>query len=35
MNFCHSTSMNIYLVGGAVRDLLLGRLPREWDYAFE
>lgn len=27
--------MNVYLVGGAVRDLLLGRLPREWDYAFD
>lgn len=27
--------MTIYLVGGAVRDLLLGRLPREWDYAFD
>jgi len=27
--------MKRYLVGGAVRDLLLGRLPREWDYAFE
>ena len=26
--------MKTYLVGGAVRDLLLGRLPREWDYAF-
>ena len=27
--------MKTYLVGGAVRDLLLNRLPREWDYAFE
>ena len=27
--------MKHYLVGGAVRDLLLGRLPKEWDYAFE
>ena len=27
--------MKRYLVGGAVRDLLLGRLPKEWDYAFE
>ena len=27
--------MKRYLVGGAVRDLLLGRLPVEWDYAFE
>ncbi|MDR2696675.1 MAG: HD domain-containing protein [Deltaproteobacteria bacterium] len=27
--------MKRYLVGGAVRDLLLGRLPGEWDYAFE
>ena len=27
--------MKRYIVGGAVRDLLLGRLPREWDYAFE
>jgi tRNA nucleotidyltransferase (CCA-adding enzyme) len=27
--------MKGYLVGGAVRDLLLGRLPKEWDYAFE
>ena len=35
MCFCHTVSMNVYLVGGAVRDLLLGRLPREWDYAFD
>ena len=27
--------MKCYLVGGAVRDLLLGRWPKEWDYAFE
>ena len=27
--------MKRYIVGGAVRDLLLGRLPGEWDYAFE
>ena len=27
--------MKRYLVGGAVRDLLPGRLPKEWDYAFE
>ena len=27
--------MKHYLVGGAVRDLLLGRMPKEWDYAFE
>ena len=27
--------MKRYLVGGAVRELLLGRLPGEWDYAFE
>ena len=24
--------MNVYLVGGAVRDQLLGRKPREYDY---
>jgi tRNA nucleotidyltransferase (CCA-adding enzyme) len=27
--------MKRYLVGGAARDLLLGRWPKEWDYAFE
>ncbi|MDR0465937.1 MAG: HD domain-containing protein [Deltaproteobacteria bacterium] len=27
--------MKLYLVGGAVRDMLLGRWPKEWDYAFE
>lgn len=27
--------MRIYLVGGAVRDWLLGRVPREFDYAFD
>ncbi len=26
--------MQIYLVGGAVRDMLLGRHPREYDYVF-
>ena len=26
--------MKRYLVGGAVRDLLLGRWPEDWDYAF-
>ena len=26
--------MKRYLVGGAVRDLLFGRWPKEWDYAF-
>ena len=28
------TAVQYYLVGGAVRDLLFGRLPRECDYAF-
>lgn len=27
--------MNLYLVGGAVRDILLGRTPREFDFCFE
>ena len=27
--------MKWYLVGGAVRDMLLGNTPREWDMAFE
>ncbi|GFM33856.1 hypothetical protein [Desulfovibrio subterraneus] len=30
----HTTGMEEYLVGGAVRDLLLGRTPHEFDYAF-
>ena len=27
--------MNLYLVGGAVRDILLGRIPRELDFCFD
>ncbi|UZP68259.1 tRNA nucleotidyltransferase [Desulfovibrio mangrovi] len=30
----HTTGMEEYLVGGAVRDILLGRTPHEYDYAF-
>ena len=32
---CEHSWVKCYLVGGAVRDLLLGRQPKEWDYAFE
>lgn len=31
----HTDDMELYLVGGAVRDLLLGRAPAELDYAFD
>lgn len=31
----HIAGMELYLVGGAVRDLLLGRRPTEFDFAFD
>ncbi len=30
----HTVNMELYLVGGAVRDMLLGRTPTELDFAF-
>ena len=34
-NWPETGRIPVYLVGGAVRDRLLGRTPREYDFAFD